>query len=246
MTKIFAHRGASKFAPENTLSAFKLALRQGAEGLETDIHLTKDHIPVIIHDDTVDRTTNNSGLIKDYTYNEIKQLDAGSWFSSSFSNETILSLEEFLVWIQGKNVLINIELKNNKIDYPQMETIVYEMINRYQLRDRTIISTFNARSIQRCKKIDPLIEVAWLTSKRNRKLIQDAHKIQTDAIHIHYRLLSKRLMRKAHQYNIPVRVYTLNKRRHLKKCFALQCDAVFTDLPDFSRLIRENKKYRRF
>lgn len=96
VTQIIAHRGASKFAPENTLAAFKLAEKMGADGIELDIHLTKDQIPVIIHDEDIKRTTNGRGFVQKYTYKELQQFDAGSWFSERFSDERILSLEEFL------------------------------------------------------------------------------------------------------------------------------------------------------
>lgn len=239
MTKIFAHRGASNYAPENTMAAFELAVSQGAEGIETDVHLTKDNIPVIIHDEKIDRTTNNTGLVKDYTYDEIRQLDAGSWMSKSFSKETIISLEEFLKWIKDKDLLMNVELKNNKINYPHIEAIVYEQIKYHKLSDRAIMSTFNKQSIKRCKTLDSSIEVAWLTSKRNRNLISDFKKTGADAIHMHYRLLNKKDINKANYERIPIRVYTINKRRQLRKCYSLQCAAIFSDIPDFSKLVRE-------
>src|SRR5690625_7581403 len=109
---IFAHRGASKYAPENTMAAFKFAYELGAEGIETDVQLTKDNIPVLIHDERVKRTTNGTGYIKDLTWNQVKQLDAGSWFSKKFTGAGIISLDEFLQWIQFKPLYLNIELKN--------------------------------------------------------------------------------------------------------------------------------------
>lgn len=125
---IIAHRGASKYAPENTMAAFKIAYDDGADAIETDVHLTKDFVPIIMHDEDVKRTTNGKGLIKDLTYNQISSLDNGSWFNKSFSNERIPTLEKFLQWAYKKNIRINLELKNNKIDYPYLETIVYEQL----------------------------------------------------------------------------------------------------------------------
>ncbi len=127
-TNIFAHRGASGYAPENTMAAFQLAYWQGADGIETDVHLTKDNIPVLMHDERVNRTTDGSGFIQGYTLHQLKQLDTGSWFSPKFTGSRVVTLDEFLVWIRDKALYLNIELKNNKIDYKNLETIVYDKI----------------------------------------------------------------------------------------------------------------------
>src|SRR5690625_1608942 len=140
---IFAHRGASKYAPENTMAAFKFAYELGAEGIETDVQLTKDNIPVLIHDERVKRTTNGTGYIKDLTWSQVKQLDAGSWFSKKFTGTGIISLDEFLQWIQFKPLYLNIELKNNRIAYKHIESIVFERIAHYKLIEITILINFN-------------------------------------------------------------------------------------------------------
>jgi glycerophosphoryl diester phosphodiesterase len=238
-TKIFAHRGASQFAPENTMAAFELASELGAEGIETDVHLTKDLVPVLIHDEHLKRTTNGSGYVKDYTFNELKQFDAGSWFSEQFSGTRIISLEDFLQWSKPKPLSLNIELKNNKITYQYLETIVYEMIDHYELRDRTILSTFNVNSVKRMKTFAD-IEVALLTSKNSKNLVPLAKEIGANALHIKYRLLKAKLMKQAKQENIAVRVYTVNKRIQMMRCFAHHCDGIFTDVPNLGL------KYRKF
>src|SRR5690625_5400798 len=163
-TKIFAHRGASQFAPENTMPAFQLAYELGAEGIETDVHLTKDLVPVLIHDEKLKRTTNGYGYVKDYTFNELKNFDAGSWFSDKFAGTSIISLDQFLKWIKSKSLFLNIELKNSKINDPRIEKIVYELIVYYHLQDRTILSTFNKNSVKRMKQFSD-IEIALLTSR---------------------------------------------------------------------------------
>lgn len=238
-TKIFAHRGASQLAPENTMPAFELAYESGAEGIETDIHLTKDLVPVLIHDEHLKRTTNGIGYIKDYTFNELAQFDAGSWFSNEFSGTKIISLDDFLQWSKPKSFHLNIELKNNKIDYQHMEAIVYEMIDHYQLQGRTILSTFNKNSVRRMEKLMD-IEVALLVSKRNKNLLSLVKELGANSLHVKYRLLTSKFMELAKQDNIPVRVYTINKRTQMMKCFLHQCDGIFTDIPD------QALKYRKF
>ncbi|MFC4558737.1 glycerophosphodiester phosphodiesterase [Virgibacillus kekensis] len=231
MTKIIAHRGASAVAPENTMSAFELAYRAGAEGIETDVHLTRDNIPVLMHDERVNRTTNGTGYIKDYSFAQLQQLDAGSWFASRFKDSRVLSLMEFLEWVKDKPLNLNIELKNNKIDYENLEQIVYEQVSHYRLLNRTILSTFNPRSVQRLKHANQDIGVALLTSRRNRNLVQHARTLGANAVHIKYRLLNNLLVNQCHQEKMSVRVYTINRTRQMGTCFSLDCDGIFTDVP---------------
>lgn len=238
-TKIFAHRGASRLAPENTMAAFEIADVLESEGMETDVHLTKDDIPVLIHDEKVNRTTNGVGYIKDYPFNELRQLDAGSWFSKAFRDTPILSLEEFLKWSKSKSFSINLELKNNKIDYKNLEFIVYEMIVHFGLQERIILSTFNSESIKRMRHMNSELGVAFLTSKRNRNLVKNVRDLGANALHIKYRLLKSRLMQEAQHENMSVRVYTVNKKPPMFRCFKAHCSGIITDVPDDGIKYRE-------
>lgn len=231
ITQIIAHRGASKDAPENTLPAFMLAYEQGAEAIETDVHLTKDHVPILMHDERVNRTTNGKGYVKDFTYKELKQLDAGSWFSNPFTGTQLISLEEFLNWVQFKPLNLQIELKNNNIHYTHLESIVYELLCEYRLINRTTLSTFNPNSILEMKGFNEPIQIAFLTSRRKRNLIQSIKDIGANALHINYRLLSPRLVNECYQAHIPIRVYTVNQVDQMKRCFQYKCHGIFTDLP---------------
>ncbi|OZU90037.1 glycerophosphodiester phosphodiesterase [Virgibacillus indicus] len=239
-TKIIAHRGASRYAPENTMPAFELAYQSKAEGIETDVQLTKDNIPVLIHDEQVKRTTNGTGYIKDLTFEQLRQLDAGSWFSGEFTGTQIISLDELLQWVKDKPLCLNIELKNNKIDYKHLESIVYERLKDYQLLNRTTLSTFNPRSVHRLKDYNKDIGIAFLTSKRNRNLVSHAHELGANAIHIKYRLLNKLLVDQCKQAKMAVRVYTVNRSAHIMKCFTHECNGIFTDIPDKALQFRTN------
>lgn len=231
-TKIIAHRGASKLAPENTMPAFKLALQMNADGIETDIQLTKDNIPVIIHDEHVKRTTDGIGYIKDLTFEQLKQLDAGSWFSSEFLGTSIISLNEFLQWVKDTPLCLNIELKNNKIDYKHLEAIAYEMIDYYQLLNRTTFSSFNPSSVKRMHSFTNNVGVSFLTSKKNKSLVKYAKELGATGIHIKYRLLHPLLAEQCQQENMTLRVFTINKLSRMTNCFKHQCDGIFTDVPD--------------
>ncbi|MFD1039210.1 glycerophosphodiester phosphodiesterase [Virgibacillus byunsanensis] len=243
-TKIIAHRGASKLAPENTMPAFKLAYRLDAEGIETDVHLTKDNIPVLIHDELVNRTTNGTGYIKDYTYDQLKQLDAGSWFNSKFAGTTILTLEEFLQWAQDKSLYLNIELKNNKIDYENLESIVYDMVNYYQIAKQTTLSTFNPTSVRRMEFFRNTMGVALLVSKKKHNLVSYAKELGASAIHIKYRLLSPQLVEQCHREDMIIRVYTVNRLTHIMQSFTSGCDSIFTDVPHKALQYRELFMYK--
>lgn len=231
MTQIIAHRGASEIAPENTLPAFELANRLGAESIETDIHLTKDQIPVLIHDVHLDRTTNGKGFVKDYTFAELKQLDAGAWFSEQYKRTQLISLAEFLQWVKPKQTNINLELKNEKFRYNHLEEIVYEQIEYYGLENRTIISTFNPNSIRHMATFNKEIPLALLRSKKHRKLCAYAQELGAKALHINYRLLNESLIKQCQDKHMKVRVYTVNKYEQMIRCFQLGCHGVITDIP---------------
>jgi len=232
MTMIIAHRGASKYAPENTMPAFELAVQMKAEGIETDVQLTKDNIPVLIHDEHVKRTTNSYGYIKDYLFDELKQLDAGAWFSKEFAGTSIVSLQEFLEWAQDLDFHIHIELKNNKIDYKDLEYIIYEMLKYYNVLDRTTLSTFNTKSISRLKFANSKIGVALLTSRKHHDLVGYASNLGANAIHIKYRLLTKTLVQRCIQNNMALRVYTVNQLMPMMRCYHYGIDGMFTDVPN--------------
>lgn len=117
----YAHRGASGYFPENTMLAFEKAVSLGATGIETDIHMTKDGVLVLIHDERVDRTTNGTGFVKDYTYKELLKLDAGSYFSKEFEGLKVPTLEELFQFASHNELKLDLELKNNIVQYENIE-----------------------------------------------------------------------------------------------------------------------------
>ncbi|MFD1018580.1 glycerophosphodiester phosphodiesterase [Thalassobacillus hwangdonensis] len=236
---IYAHRGASKLAPENTMPAFELAFHAGADGIETDVQLTKDGVPVLIHDETVRRTSNGTGFVQDHTLEDIKKLDFGSWFSSKFSDTPIVTLEQFLVWVKGKNLKINVELKTDKIPYEGIEQKVYDLLLNYELLGDTVISSFNLDSIKAFHDIDPKVETAFLTSKNRNDLTTYAKSQGASCLHLKYRLINKTTMKAARKAKMPVRTYTVNRPMQFKKCFKMKCAGIFTDVPHLAIEYRE-------
>ena len=161
--RVYAHRGASHYAPENTLPAFALAARQGADGIELDVHLTKDDQLVVIHDETVDRTTNGTGWVKDYTLQELKTLCADNHMPG-FADVRIPTLEEVLDLIQPTGLSINIELKTSILWYDGIERKVLDLVKSKGMENRILYSSFNHYSIEAIRQLAPEAETAYLYS----------------------------------------------------------------------------------
>ncbi|WLV23501.1 glycerophosphodiester phosphodiesterase family protein [Aciduricibacillus chroicocephali] len=227
---IIAHRGASNFAPENTLPAFQLAWEMGADAIETDLHLTKDGIPVLIHDETVNRTTNGRGYVQDFTLAELQMLDAGAKFSAAYSGTGILDLATFLQWAKPKPLKLNLELKNNKIDYPHLEEIAYEYVSAAGMLDRIIFSTFNLDSVKRLGRYREKTEIAMLASRKALDVYALAKELQVHAVHIKHTLMKPALISACHKEKIAVRVFTVNTEAMMLQAFNHHCD-VITDKP---------------
>src|SRR5271170_2281555 len=146
--EVFAHRGGRKWAPENTLAAFKKSLDVNVDGVELDIHRCKSGELVVIHDENVARTTNGTGLVKDLTWTELRKLDAGSWFGAEFKGEHLPLLSDVLNLVDGK-ATVNIEIKNIPIAYPGIEDDLLKLLSTYKYPDKIVISSFDHAVLQR-------------------------------------------------------------------------------------------------
>ncbi len=232
--KVFAHRGVSGYFPENTMAAFQAALVAGADGIELDVQMAKDGMPVIIHDEKVDRTTGGTGYIKDMTFEEILQLDAGSWFAEVNAGETIPDLEKFLKWaaMEGNELLINIELKNDLIVYPGMEKKVIDLILKYGLEQRVIISSFNAESLRRVRDYHSTIQTGYLIEGIPENTLDMAKNIGADSIHCEEKFALSELGRKAMEAGFPLRVYTVNDETRSEFLTNAGVEVIMTDFPE--------------
>lgn len=232
MTAIFAHRGANGQCPENTMSAFKQALKDGADGIELDVHLSKDGVPVIIHDETVDRTSNGNGFVKDHTVASLKQLNMGSWKSAQFQAETLPTLEEFLDWLASTSLLLNIELKNNIFPYKGMEKLVLNLVMERGLLDRTIFSSFNHESLYKIHLLNTDAETAPLLTKPLMVPPWDyCREMGAKGIHPHFRQVSAQLVNELHSNHLAVRPYTVNMPHFMRLLIEWKADALITDQP---------------
>lgn len=242
MSEIFAHRGSAGTHPENTLAAYLEAERVGADGLEIDVHFTKDHQLAVIHDATVDRTTNGSGKVRDHTLTELQKLDAGSWFSSAFHEERILSLEEVLAWMQGNQLMLNIELKYAALDYIDFEEKVIQAVEDYDLVDRVILSSFNHEALKKVNEINPQIECGILYRARLYEPWNYAQTFGAKALHAYAPVTDVALIKRATEKNMVIRVYTVNQPEHLHYFIQANCPAIITDYPERALEIKNTLK----
>lgn len=157
---ILGHRGYSDRFPENTMLAFQQAIDHGFDGIETDVHLTKDGQMVLCHDEKIDRTSNGHGLIRDYTYEELLQFDFG--YKTPYPGQKIPLLQELLMLCSGKQIIINIEVKTNKIAYPDIETKVYQLVKEMDMLDQVVFSSFYLPSLYRLRTLDQNLYLGYL------------------------------------------------------------------------------------
>ncbi|MGL5414809.1 MAG: glycerophosphodiester phosphodiesterase [Clostridium sp.] len=227
----FAHRGASGYYPENTLLAIKEGIKLGATGVEIDVHKSKDGELVVIHDEDIKRTFNGVGFIQDFTLSELKKLkNRNVGFSQSECG--ISTLEEIIFLIKDTSIILNIELKTDEIHYDGIEEKVIELIKKYEIEKRVILSSFNHESIKIVKIIDEKIKTGALYHYEISDVIQYAKELKADAIHPNRSLVTKELVEEAHRNNLMVNVYTVNKIEDMQSLIDFQVDGIFTDYPD--------------
>ncbi|WP_240508060.1 glycerophosphodiester phosphodiesterase [Virgibacillus indicus] len=239
LTKIFAHRGSFGTHPENTMAAFREAERVGANGIELDVHLTKDNQIAVIHDNTVDRTTNGSGEVRSLTLDELRKLDAGSKYSEKFRGERILSLKEVLSWMKGNTLELNVELKNATVEYPDFEVKLLQEVQNSDLEDRVFFSSFNHYALKKMNEMNPDIECAVLYQERLYKPWDYAKTLGAGSLHPHFPNTSEDMVKEAQKNGFPVRVYTVNKEKYMEKFIRAGCAAIITDYPEKALRIRE-------
>ncbi|AGX03062.1 probable glycerophosphodiester phosphodiesterase [Bacillus sp. NRRL B-14911] len=212
-----AHRGWSGKAPENTAAAFRLALEHPMiSAIELDVHLSRDGIPVVIHDHTLERTTNGSGNVKDHTAAELALLDAGSWFSPEYSGETISSLEEIIQMAKGKKKLF-IELKQMAGMYEGLEEKVAGLIRKYSLYKEALVISFDHHSLLKLKELDPRIRTGLIYLGHATLLAEQAAYTGASHVSVHYGFLSRGLVESLLDARIEIGTWTVNGKEALKK-----------------------------
>ena len=238
MTKNFAHRGFSGRYPENTMLAFKKAVEAGAEGIELDVHFTKDKELVIIHDETVDRTTDGTGRVVDFTYDELSKLDAHAAFKGQFDFQKIPTLREYFEFVSGiDGFMTNIELKTGVYDYPGIEKAVLELIDEFDLRDRIIISSFNHFSVLRFKELAPDVKCGFLEESRIVGFAQYTKKNGVEYVHPLHNTLDDQFFKEIRENGLGINTWTVNEEEDMRRMIINGVDAIIGNYPDLGRKI---------
>lgn len=237
-TQIFAHRGAARTHPENTMIAFHEAERVGADGIELDVQLSKDGEVVVIHDEKLNRTTNGKGYVKDFSLKELQMLDASHSFFCQTGAVMIPTLDEVLTMLLGNTLLLNIELKNGIVDYPGLEEKVIALVHQYELQDRIILSSFNHYSLVQCYRLAPHIETAPIYRDGLFKPWVYAQAIGAKSLHPNIKVAPNQIIVEAMQEGVKVRPYTINNVKEMKILFSINCSGFFTDSPEEAVAIR--------
>ena len=229
-----AHRGASTHAPENTLAAFQLAADQGADGIEFDAKVSRDGVVVILHDATVDRTTDGTGRVSTLSLAELKHLDAGAKFNSKFAGERIPTLEEIFDAVSDR-LILNIELTNYASRDDELELKVIDLVARRNLADRVMVSSFNPLSLRKVKQAAPHIVCGLLYSPDNPIYLRQTWGAplipDLEARHPEYSLVDADFVRKCHARGQKVNVWTVNEEADMWRMIEAGVDAIMTDRP---------------
>ena len=232
--KIIAHRGFSGVYPENTMLAFKKAIEIGADGIELDVHLSKDGQVMIIHDEALKRTTGLDGVVSDYTRAELEKISAGKTKNDEFGFTPIPSLEEYLAFMaEHKDKFTNIELKTAPVYYPEIEEKTLELVRKFDLEKNIIYSSFNWLSIERMQRLGTISETGLLFS--GMKLYNQAHIIKALGInyfHPDFNDLTDEIVKSYLDNKVGLNVWTVNEIEDMKVCLSWNIDGLITNFPD--------------
>jgi glycerophosphoryl diester phosphodiesterase len=243
---IIAHRGASAHAPENTVAAFKLAVEHGADGVELDVKLSADGQMVVIHDQTVDRTTASNGVngknaVRDLTLEQLKSLDAGGCFDARFAGETIPTLDEVFSAV-GQETLINVEITNYVSPGDALPDRVADLVIRRGLQERVFFSSFHPLNLIRVRRRLPDTPVAILTQVGEQgRLLRGwlGRWVSPEVVHPYYLDVTDDYLDAEHRRGRRVNTWTVNDPNEIKRLFKIGIDGIITDDPRLARQVLE-------
>lgn len=222
MEQLIAHRGWSGMAPENTLSAIKLALEEPRiAGIEIDVHLTRDGVPVVIHDHTLNRTTNGGGEVRDITAEEIGKLDAGSWFDPAFAGETVPTLEEVLQLVAGKKPLL-IELKQAAGMYSGLEEKVVGLIRKYDAVNDCQLISFDHHALLTCKELAPEITRIAVFAGAPLCMIEGVNRIEAKAVSLSHQYIQEEMVESLKQNGTGLIVWTVDDLKSAERVWSIE------------------------
>lgn len=227
---IIGHRGAAGEAPENTLRSFQLAFEQGADAIELDVHLSADGELVVIHDPTINRTTNGTGAVADLTLSELKRYDAGRWFDDQFAGEQIPTLLEVLQ-IVPKNSMVNIEIK--AVTGGALEAKLVALLRRTGMMEQAVVSCFNHKVLKQLKEIAPEAKIGLLYSANwvDHRICAQGFGAPVFSLHPHYRMIDLDDVRLATEAGLKVYPFTMNDEASMRAFIQAGVSGIITDFP---------------
>lgn len=232
MSKIFAHRGFSGKYPENTMLAFQKAVEIGVDGIELDVHLTKDNEIVIIHDEDIKRTCDGEGLVKDMTLEELRRFDASATFRGVYGFCGIPTLREYFELVKDTPIITNIELKTGVYEYPTIEKRVIDMVREFGLSDKIIFSSFNHFTVKRCEEIAPEIKRGFLTGDWIYDFGKYTAERNVQCCHPWHVSLSEEVIREMHEAGCEINTWTVNEYADIEKLSKWGVDSLIGNFPD--------------
>ncbi len=225
-TIVMAHRGVSSLAPENTLASVLKAMELGADYSEIDVQLTKDGEVVLLHDTRLKRTAGQAGALSEYTLDELRAFEVGSWFSPEFDGEPIPTLAEVIRSIKGK-MLLNIEIKVSR-EESDIASKVVDIIHSEGIRKKCIVTSFGRTIIEQVKELDPRIKTGYIFSQ---KYPPDVFEGNWEALSCNYKVVDASFVTKAKEFNKKIYVWTVDDEQEMKRLMELRVDGIITNRP---------------
>ena len=233
---IIAHRGASARAPENTLTAFRKAVQLGAKVAELDVHMSGSGDVIVIHDETLNRTTDGEGRVSDLTTADIRAVDAGRWKDVKYLGEQVPTLPMVLEAV-GRDLILCIELKSGD----GLAEAVVEAVRAASLGNRVLFFSFDTAHVRALKALEPQVPVVWLVGKEDAEeagyavdLPTKAAELGADVLGLSMRIVDQAIVIASHGAGLPVFAFTANRPDHIRKLIEAGVDGIITDRPDFA------------
>ena len=234
---VIAHRGASAVAPENTMAAFRRAVEMGAECIETDLHLSRDGRLVIVHDTTLNRTTSGDGLVKNYTFNELRELDAGRWFSPEFAGERMATIEELLDYAGQADLSLFLEIKGGA-GYGVERAVISALRGRKESK-ATVVLCFDASVLDRIHQLDRLLMTGLLFDSGGEDMVKEAVRVGARQIGPRGDCVTPELVADAHRRGLKVIAWTINEAAQMRALASAGIDGIITNYPDRLVAVRD-------
>lgn len=250
---VISHRGANRYAPQNTLAAFEKAVSLGIDGFETDIHLTKDGQLVICHNYTIDETSDGKGKISEMTLSQLEKFDFGNYFSPRYKNTKIPTVDEFLALVETTDIkVLNIEIKSPLEPDTDIVKETIRIVKEHNLFDKLLISSFDPKLLVEAKEIDENCKTGFLYSV-NRKItyqnkllsnyVEYAKSIGADALHPQFLFVDEKYVNNAHEAGLMVNPWTVDGVRSIEKMIKYGVDGIITNCPDVVNGLIEKHTY---